>query len=165
MNEKSSFGMINSQRKDGSALIPNEKDVPVIISGWLKKMRRKNTFYKPTWDKRFVAIQNGAISWRHSQESGVSGSIPMNQVADVYKIEAVKRKTSHQSGKIFVVKSKKRNLCLRANDREECDKWVRIIQLQIDLFNGGTFAGPLNAKNQRKRNGGGDKYDVSLCFL
>lgn len=155
----------NPLTSDGciSQRITIERDAPIIISGWLKKMRQNQTFYTTKWDKRWVVIQNGSISWKHSsQESQMKKSIPLIQVQDVYKIEALKRKSSKDSGKIFVVKSKKRNLCLKATTKEECDKWVRAIRLQLDLICGGTFAGPQSIKNQRKRNGGGDKYDVSF---
>ncbi len=137
----------------------SEREAPVIISGFLKKMRRQISFYTPTWDKRWVVIQNGAISWRHSKQSETAGFIPLSQVEDVYKIAPLKRNSSNESGKIFVVKSKKRRLCLSAADKDECDKWFRVIQLQLDLNGGGK-----HLKNRGNYNGGRDKYEVSTSF-
>jgi hypothetical protein len=149
------------------------KQTPIIMTGWLYKMRKNNKFYTPTWDKRWVVIQNDSISWRHSKTSEVTGSIDFSQVENVYKIHSLKKNKKEDNSeqintnksdncdRIFVVKSRKRTLCLMTGKEERCDKWIRSIQLQLDLRNGGTFSGPRNEKNRRRSNGGGDKYEVS----
>ena len=125
----------------------------------------------PTWDKRWVLIQNEAISWRHSKKSEVAGSIELSNIESIHKVKSLKcqeNKGPTKQGnekadvRVFVLKSKKRTLCLMTGKGENCDKWVRAIQLQLDLRNGGTFSGPKNEKNQRKKTGSGNKYDVSF---
>jgi len=153
----------------------HQSQIPLILSGWLYKMRRKNRGFSPIWDKRWVVIQNGAVSWRHSKGSEVAGSIELSCVENIHKIKSLRRKKkknlndSHRKGNgeiMFVLNSRKRTLCLRAKDDDDCDKWVRAIQLQLDLKSGGTFYGPPSGKkNRRKSIGGGDKYDIMLKTL
>lgn len=138
-------------------------------------MRRKNSFFTPTWDKRWVVIQNDSISWRHSKTCAVAGSIDISHLESIHKVKAIKKlakdeevndksinKQFNDNDRILVLKSKKRILCLMTSNGKECDKWNRSIQLQMDLRSGGTFSGPQNEKNRRKSNGGRDKYEVSV---
>ena len=101
----------------------HQSQIPLILSGWLYKMRRKNRGFSPIWDKRWVVIQNGAVSWRHSKGSEVAGSIELSCVENIHKIKSLRRKKkknlndSHRKGNgeiMFVLNSRKRTLCLRA---------------------------------------------------
>lgn len=157
------------------AVLPHTKKTPTVISGWLYKMRRKSNIFAPTWDKRWVVIQNDSISWRHSKTSEVAGSIDLSRVDKIYKIRSLKKKEKGGRDKknnrhdnpdrIFVLNSRQRTLCLKTRKEEGCDKWVRSIQLQLDLRNGGTFSGPKNEKNGRKSTEGRDKYERMIRSL
>ena len=162
---------------------PQRIETPIIVSGWLYKMRQKSMPFTPNWDKRWVVIQNDSISWRHSKGSEVAGSIELTHIENVYKVKTLTKKNKNNKNRskagnevssakdesehndnvdrVFVISSKKRVLCLMGIKGDNCDKWIRGIQLQLDLRNGGTCSGPKSEKNRRKSNGGGDKYDVS----
>ena len=153
--------------------LPHTQKAPIVISGWLYKMRRRSKIFTP-WDKRWVVIQNDSISWRHSKTSEVAGSIDLAHVDKIYKIRSLKKKKKKKkdgtenknnrndnTDRIFVLKSRQRTLCLMTRKEEGCDKWVRAVQLQLDLRNGGTFSGPKHEKNERKSIRGRDKYEVS----
>lgn len=134
---------------------------PVIIAGWLGKMKRVPKLLA-RWNKRWVKIQDDAIQWRHSKDQApAAGEIKLEDVDAVYKLNALKKKSSNNT--VLIVKSKRRNLCLMARSSEDCERWVRAIQMQLDLRDGGTVSGPKCARNRRLSNGGGDKYKVRSC--
>ncbi|GMH68629.1 hypothetical protein TrRE_jg4654, partial [Triparma retinervis] len=60
----------------------------------------------------------------------------------------------------FLVKARERTLYLRSDRAADADRWVRMVQMQCDLRNGGTSQGPKCEKNQKKTNGGGDKFEL-----
>ena len=146
---------------------------PVIIAGWLGKMKRAPKLLT-RWNKRWVTIQDGAIQWRHSKDQDpAAGEIKLENVDRAYKLNALKQNnrfnsssnsnSSNNNNTVLIVRSKKRNLCLMARSNEDCDRWVRAIQMQLDLRDGGTVSGPRCTRNRRSSNGGGDKYKVCLC--
>lgn len=134
---------------------------PSIISGWLKKRKQKDNFLFPNWSKRWVCVQNDCIQWRHSKEIEHADIVELQHVESVYKVEILDGST--KKGRIFVIRSRKKTTCFMAQSESECDRWVRCIQLQLDLRKGGTILGPPTAKNRRKSNGGGDHFEVSIC--
>lgn len=141
---------------------------PVVIAGWLEKMKRAPKLLTTQWNKRWVTVQDDSIQWRHSKsEVPAAGRIKLEDVDMVYKLNALKpsnRFNGRRNSTILIVKSKKRNLCLMARSSEDCDRWVRAIQMQLDLRDGGTVSGPKCRRNRRSSNGGGDKYKVCLCW-
>mmetsp|Transcript_14168 Transcript_14168/g.18871 ORF Transcript_14168/g.18871 Transcript_14168/m.18871 type:complete len:159 (+) Transcript_14168:2-478(+) len=138
--------------------------MPIIhFSGWLKKMKRSSKMYSYNWNKRYITIENDAIQWRHSQEDECSaGSVELLNIERVYRMRALKSKRDN----VFVIKSKQRTLCLMANSIKDCDQWIRAIQMQIDLREGGTFSGPRTSRNGRRKSdgGGSDKFEVSFVI-
>lgn len=144
---------------------------PVIIAGWLGKMKRSPKLLS-RWNKRWVTIQDDAIQWRHFKEQDLeAGEIKLEDVDRAYKLNTLKHNHRFNGGRgssndnnstILIVRSKKRNLCLMARSNDDCDRWVRAIQMQLDLRDGGTVSGPKCTRNRRSSNGGGDKYEV--CF-
>jgi hypothetical protein len=139
---------------------------PSIISGWLKKRKQQDNFLLPNWNQRWVSVQNDRILWRHSKDIELAGIVELQHVESVYKVEILEDVSSNK-GRIFVVKSRKKTICFMAPSESECDRWVRCIQLQLDLRNGGTALGPPTVKNRRKSNGGGDHFEVIIslsCF-
>ena len=147
-------------KKDDDKQSQKKNGAPIILSGWLRKMKHKSKIYSTDWNKRWVTIENGAILWRHSKDDDVTGCIELQLVSDVYKVQSLNDSSYQSQRNIFVIKSKKRTLCLMAKNEEECEKWIRSIQLQTDLKSGGTASGPAVSKNRRKSNGGGDKFEV-----
>lgn len=142
---------------------------PVLASGWLQKMKRKGSgggtsVLSTNWNRRWVTIENDSLLWRHSKENEVAGSIRLEHMSSVYKMKSLRSSSSKGGGggSVFIVKSRKRNLCLMAKDDADCDRWVRAIQLQLDLREGGTASGPASSKNRRKSNGGGDKFELMI---
>ena len=139
----------------------NKKSSPTIISGWLYKMKRQSTVFSADWNKRYVIIQNNALSWKHAKEAEIAGSIDIDKIQKVKMInnEKIQKKGDHSRS--FVVKTSHRTLCLMANNQSECEKWVRVIQMQLDLKSGGTSSGPSGKKNRRRSNGlQGNKFEV-----
>lgn len=139
----------------------SNKPSPIIISGWLHKMKRQSTVFSADWNKRYVVIQNNALSWKHAKESEIAGSIDLDNVQNVKMIYNERIQKKGEQPRSFVVKTSNRTLCLMANNQSDCEKWVRLIQMQLDLNSGGTSSGPGGKKNRRKNNGAqGDKFEV-----
>ena len=135
-------------------------DCPSIISGWLKKRKQKDNFLFPNWNQRWVSVQNDKILWKHSKDIELAGIVELQHVESVYKVEILD--ASPNKGRVFVIKSRKKTICFMALSESECERWVRSIQLQLDLRNGGTVQGPPTAKNRRKSNGGDDHFEVTF---
>ena len=148
---------------------------PVLFSGWLHKMKRRasgrgGAVLISQWNKRWVTIENDCVLWRHSADvvDQVAGSILLEHILSVYKMRSLRRSSKggrnrEDEGDVkFVIKSRKRVLCLMAKNSAGCDKWVRALQLQLDLRSGGTASGPPCNKNRRKSEGGGDKFELMI---
>ena len=151
-----------------------------ITCGWLGKMKRHPRLLSSNWNKRWIVLSSDALEWRHAKDSEASGSIKLGDVEKVYKLNSLRNTAAKGSAKtasndtVLIVKTAERNLCLAARSSEECDRWFRAIQMQLDLREGGTVSGPrprrlaaVSARNRRLSNGGGDKYTVSkltTCF-
>jgi hypothetical protein len=132
---------------------------PSIMSGWLKKRKQKDNLILPNWSKRWVSVHKDRILWRHAKDIELAGILEFQHVESVYKVEILDG--SSNKGQVFVVKSRKKTICFMAHSEAECERWVRSIQLQLDLRNGGTSQGPPSAKNRRKSNGGGNHFEVT----
>ena len=151
--------------------LKSEKSSPVIISGWLQKMKRQSNVFAADWNRRFVIIQNNALSWKHTEESEITGSINLNDIQEFKMINYEKTQKTREKSRSFVLKTRNRALCLMASNQSDCEKWVRVIQMQLDLNSGGTSSGPSGKKNRRKSVGGRniDKFEVcntgALTFL
>ena len=161
-------------------IMPHVETSPVISAGWLYKMKRSHSkFFKPDWGKRWF-VMNHSISWRHSKNHAVAGSIDLSNVTSVYKVNQIERgkkrerknsneestkrfpkfslgraKKEQNESKLFVIKSSSRSLCLMAKDPAECDRWVKSIQLQLDIRN----------RKRSPRKPVGDKYDQFESIL
>ena len=143
-----------------------------ILEGSLAKMKRHPKLFASKWNKRWIMLTNDALEWRHSQHGDARGRIKLDDVEKIYKLKAKhgstksnaakkRRRSSSNNAKILIVKTKERNLCLAAQNSDDCDRWYRAIQMQLDLREGGTVSGPRGTRNRRQSNGGGDKYKVS----
>ncbi|GMI34042.1 hypothetical protein TeGR_g5619, partial [Tetraparma gracilis] len=89
------------------------------------------------------------------------------KVSDIKKVSMIKPKASPggappEAATTFVVKASSRSLFLKADTPADCSRWVRCMQMQMDLRSGGTAAGPKCKKNQRESNGGGDKFEIMI---
>lgn len=104
------------------------------------------------WNRRYFTIEGDYLCWRHANDrSKPSGSV---KISDIKGIKTIK-----QNKCAFVVKAGERTLYLRSETAGDADRWVRSIQMQVDLRTGGTSQGPKGEKNQRRSNGGMDKFD------
>jgi hypothetical protein len=111
------------------------------------------------WNKRWFTIEGDDLTWYHSNAGTDSaGSVKISSIKKVSLIKANKTATTSQGTTTFVIKSATRSLFLRSETPADCSRWVRCIQMQMDLRSGGTAAGPKCKKNQRESNGGGDKF-------
>ena len=142
-----------------------DKNTSATISGWLLKRKRSKTVIGFKWNKRWFSIESGCLVWylgkrRSSKTSFPSGSIPLDDIQQVYKLNTVTEKEEH----VVIIKARKQSLCLASKRDGDCDKWVRMIQMQLDLMSGGTVSGPKSSKNRRLSNGGGDNLDVSAYY-
>lgn len=142
----------------------------------MAKMKRHPKLLTSRWNKRWIILTNDALEWRHSRHGDARGRIKLDDVGKIYKLKSLSNKTKHGStnsnaakkrkgtssnnATILIVKTKERNLCLSAQGGEDCDRWYRAIQMQLDLREGGTVSGPRGTRNRRQSNGGGDKYKV-----
>ena len=142
-----------------------------ILEGSLAKMKRQPKLLTSRWNKRWIMLTNDALEWRHSTHGDARGRLKLDDVEKIYKLKAKhgstnsnaakkRRRSSSNIAKILIIKTKERNLCLAAQNSDDCDRWYRAIQMQLDLREGGTVSGPRGTRNRRQSNGGGDKYKV-----
>ena len=129
-----------------------------ILEGSLAKMKRQPKLLTSRWNKRWIMLTNDALEWRHSTHGDARGRIKLDDIEKIYKLKSLSNKTKHGStisnaakkrrgsssnnATILIVKTKERNLCLSAQSGEDCDRWYRAIQMQLDLREGGTVSGP-----------------------
>ncbi|GMH48196.1 hypothetical protein TL16_g00234 [Triparma laevis f. inornata] len=125
----------------------------ITTEGFLFKMKRSAQVIKLSdWNRRYFTIEGDYLCWRHANDrSKPSGSV---KISDIKGIKTIK-----QNKCAFVVKAGERTLYLRSETAGDADRWVRSIQMQVDLRTGGTSQGPKGEKNQRRSNGGMDKFD------
>ena len=141
-----------------------------ILEGSMAKMKRHPKLLTGRWNKRWIMLTDDALEWRHSKDGYARGRIKLDEVEKIYKLKSLSNKTakkkrrgrgsSSNDATILIVKTKEKNLCLSAQSGEDCDRWYRAIQMQLDLREGGTVSGPRGTRNRRRSNGGGDKYKV-----
>ncbi|GMH89731.1 hypothetical protein TrST_g9849 [Triparma strigata] len=125
----------------------------ITTEGYLFKMKRSAQVIKLSdWNRRYFTIEGDYLCWRHANDrSTPSGSV---KISDIKSIKTIK-----QNKCAFVVKAGERTLYLRSETAGDADRWVRSIQMQVDLRTGGTSQGPKGEKNRRRSNGGMDKFD------
>lgn len=114
------------------------------------------------WNKRFFTVENDALTWRQNEKSpDVPRSIPLTEITQAYKL-----KTRDKSFRArIIVRSTRKTLCLKASSDKDCERWVKALQMQLDLRDGGTAAGPEGVKNRRKlSSSGSDIYENLMKF-
>lgn len=114
------------------------------LSGYLWKMKREKKTVVPQWSKRWFSIEGRNLKWyRASNSEAASGSIDLRNITGAFRFEA--------GGKgvfSFAVYCSERSLLLRASNVAEMKMWLRAIQMQADLANGGNGTGILCKSNQ-----------------
>lgn len=143
-----------------------EEESRVVIAGWLSKMKRIPSFLTQ-WDKRWMTIENGALNWRQEKADCTAGCLALDSSSSVYTVKLSRSNPLRlaNSNSIFMVKSKKRNLRLKARSREDCDRWVRVIQMQIDLQAGRAASrNPSPKKRHLKNSCDTNKFEVSMLY-
>ena len=141
-------------------------DANVIASGWLKKKKQSSSIPGSKWNNRWLALEKDALCWylgcrRGPKNNFPSGRILLSDIERVYRLAVVKEK--HKN--ILVIRSKYRALCLKAKTSGDCERWIRSVQIQLDLRSGGTVSGPKSRKNSRascrSTFDGGDKFELT----
>mmetsp|Transcript_21563 Transcript_21563/g.32954 ORF Transcript_21563/g.32954 Transcript_21563/m.32954 type:complete len:290 (+) Transcript_21563:3895-4764(+) len=145
-------------------------DANVITSGWLKKKKQSSSIPGSKWNSRWFALEKDAFCWylgcrRSPKNNCPSGRILLSDIERVYRLAVVKEK--HKN--ILIIRSKYRALCLKAKTSGDCERWIRSIQIQLDLRSGGTVSGPKSRKNSRisckSTFDGGDKFELTAKSL
>ena len=158
----------------------------VVLSGNLWKMKRQPRNIFQQWNNRYFTIENFCLKWRSGPEKIESGSIPLSHISEVRSFESggkgahryVSNKAmhmhSHQPHGIlmiymyvwtslfsFIVDSKERSLLLRAESESDKIRWIKALEMQIDLSKGGDgdgmISGGMVAVSRHKK-----KVDTSL---
>lgn len=120
---------------------------PIVMRGWLLKLKRNQRLFMSTWNRRWFTIQDGRLNWYSGKRSkNPSGSIDLEQFTDVEPFEI-----GGQGCFSFIIRTSDRNLFLRAESAQKLKYWKTGLQLQMDLFAGGTRLGPPTASNRRRR--------------
>ncbi|CAN0074400.1 unnamed protein product [Ectocarpus sp. 12 AP-2014] len=124
---------------------PSGSKTPIIICGWLLKMKREHRKFRSTWNRRWFTVEDGAFNWYKTSSSDVCGRLSL-----LY-IQSVRRYVGTEHGSYtFVVHATDREMLLRADSANDESRWIRGLNLQTDLVHGGTFQGPPSAKNRRR---------------
>ncbi|CAM9545257.1 unnamed protein product [Ectocarpus sp. 13 AM-2016] len=125
---------------------PSGSKTPIIICGWLLKMKREHRKFRSTWNRRWFTVEDGAFNWYKTSSSDVCGRLSL-----LY-IHSVRRYVGTEHGSYtFVVNATDREMLLRADSANDESRWIRGLTLQTDLVHGGTFQGPPSAKNRWDR--------------
>eukprot|EP00752_Nemacystus_decipiens_P012560 g11124.t1 len=124
---------------------PSGSKTPIVICGWLLKMKREHRKFRSTWNRRWFTVEDGAFHWYKTSSSDACGRLCLED------IKSVRRYVGTEHGSYtFVVHATDREMLLRAESANDEGRWIRGLTLQTDLVHGGTFMGPPSAKNRRR---------------
>ena len=111
---------------------------PFVTSGYLYKKKNYTKLRTTKWNKRFFSIEEGNLNWRNSPCSRIKGSIDLRDEFNVQKVTK-NRKTcqgkeneSCRNGGMFVVTSNQRSFYIKTETSEDCDRWVKSLQLFLE---------------------------------
>jgi len=157
-NISDSFRRLSFKKSDAENTQPQD---PIILQGWLHKMKRnKKSLQLSDWNRRYFKVQSGNLSWaRTSTQNPPSGVIPLLTITKLKLFEK-----GDQGTHSFVLACDERSMLLRGDTATEVDKWVRGLQLQMDLLRGGSAQGPPCSKNQGKSMWLKQTQEFSLTF-
>jgi hypothetical protein len=112
---------------------------PAATSGYLNKKKNYTKLRATKWNRRFFSIEEGNLNWRNIPCSRIKGSIDLCDDFTVQKVTK-NRKTgqgkeneSCHNGGMFVVTSNQRKFFLETETSEDCDRWVKSIQLYLEV--------------------------------
>eukprot|EP00903_Cladosiphon_okamuranus_P018246 g16785.t1 len=124
---------------------PSGSKTPIVICGWLLKMKREHRKFRSTWNRRWFTVEDGAFHWYKTASSDACGRLCLEDIKSARRYAG----TEHGSY-TFVVTATNREMLLRAESANDESRWIRGLTLQTDLVHGGTFMGPPSAKNRRR---------------
>ncbi|CAM9356243.1 unnamed protein product, partial [Discosporangium mesarthrocarpum] len=108
---------------------PSGTRTPIVICGWLMKMKRAQRKFMSTWNRRWFTVEEGALHWYKSSSSlEASGRLNLMDISSVRKFEG-----GGQGSFSFVVHATDRNMLLRAESANDVGRWIRGLTLQVDL--------------------------------
>jgi len=76
--------------------------------------------------------------------------VKISDIKSVKIVNSSRQQLGEERNSTFLVKARERTLYLRSERAPDADRWVRMIQMQVDLRNGGTSQGPKCEKVRRK---------------
>eukprot|EP00753_Platysulcus_tardus_P005997 PLAT13867.1.p1 GENE.PLAT13867.1~~PLAT13867.1.p1 ORF type:complete len:554 (-),score=142.55 PLAT13867.1:84-1745(-) len=115
--------------------------MPATMAGYLHKRKRHHRRFTPDWNKRWFTIEGKELRYYSSS----SASLPSGMV--LFRRLRLVRHLKEEDGRRgcrFQVYGADRTFELRAKSSSEADKWVRQIQLQMDVWK--TEAKPLKKR-------------------
>lgn len=125
----------------------SSNDNRVILRGWLFKLKRSQSRFLPSWNRRWFTLKDGELFWHRSQRSATaSGSILLQDVTSI-------QISGHSEGKQcfgFIVRSKTRCMYLRAPSAGKLEYWTSALRMHVNLEQGGTSYGQACRNIQRK---------------
>lgn len=128
----------------------------VVISGYLYKMKKEPRNVFQQWTRRHFSVEDFCLKWRGSPDARESGSIPLSVISAVRNFES-----GTKGAFSFIVESDRRTLLLRTDSAGEKDKWIRALEMQIDLVKGGSGEGIIT-RGERATSEKKPKTDTSL---
>lgn len=52
---------------------PSGSKTPIVICGWLLKMKREHRKFRSTWNRRWFTVEDGAFHWYKTSRYGNKG--------------------------------------------------------------------------------------------
>lgn len=108
----------------------NHENKSFSLSGWLLKLKRNGSFFTPNYVKRYITVRNFSLAWHDSPLACPSGTIDIQDITNVYILDHSLTK-GPKTGRLFVIKSAKRDLVLLAKTKSDAERWVRGIKVQM----------------------------------
>lgn len=56
-------GMLQSWESEEGAHTPSGSKTPIVMCGWLHKMKREHRKFRSTWNRRWFTVEDGAFRW------------------------------------------------------------------------------------------------------
>jgi hypothetical protein len=139
-------------------LLMNYEAKSFSLSGWLLKLKRNTNLFTPNYGKRYVTVRNFTLSWQDSPLACPSGTIDIQDIINVYILDNSLTK-GPKTGRLFVIKSLKRDLVLLAKTKSDAERWVIGIKVQMQK----------KKEQERRENQGqrssGNKFDEMVRRL
>lgn len=65
----STLGMLQSWENEEGAHTPSGSKTPIVMCGWLLKMKREHPKFGSSWNRRWFTVEDGALNWYKTSRS------------------------------------------------------------------------------------------------